>query len=1028
MRKESSNQFTEGLVCDLNPINTPNTVLTDALNATIITYDGNEFSLQNDRGNYPLENCKLKPNYIPVGVKEYGDILYIISYNPLDNHVEIGTYPSPVNIESSKIEKTSLGVDSVIAEINGSVNYSNLIENCQLHIWTTDNEGDSKLYPGDCYKVIEEESTKSPYKYEALEYYIVDENRQKYNIDDLIIKDGLMHPVSWQIPGWLAAQYRLGTFDDFIMSMRSIIAPTLGKDRFFDCELNINFQFRISDKLFLPVDKEKEKNIQADLGIEILFSNGQKEFISLSDSKFIDWYSNSKILWTNCKSVLKNVRFGDTINITATPILNISVDGTTKQIKYDSFVETYSVYFNSIGSYDDFKIGNEIWKFYIEEDAINKLYIEYNIAGPNVTNKSVQLYYRILDLNEQVLQQWKGLSGYTGITNQGVGILEFDDNFEPEGIYLLEFTFYEPNKELEEISDLVITRKLIIASQLFSDFVGEYSNFNDIDFDTWVTKYANSITANNWNISHSPNEKSDDFYQNYVWKDGDLIDSYSKKPIFNNTALNKLWNNKVFDSDKGWISSDEFKEWGDSKINFIAGKRGVEHLNIENDINALTGKLWQNTPEVKLIIKPYINTSKINFETWKRTEIKSILEKDVDVIYGKQKSYFYEQSSSEFTQISGLKRIEKIPLMWLYNRMDWKNLNENSTSKLKVGGYLDMNLQDPSSKPVLKETILQVWEENISIPNAITRAILSALGDNDFGVLGVLMHENDRMNRLIQGNTTLFATEDGNSQVLFTYLVFRQTDKNNNYAILVPFDKGLKSYWNKILANKDSGIEDWWQNESNIVLNTLHDFLKDYTDNLKICTSKNAIRKALLVNISEGEYTDLPICDIEVRTDAFSKWIYGDTGIDLLNFNSRNSLIQKFGTTVCGKLLSGSTNSIPEISFYSTTIDKANSIDLEDVFDVIDKNVSIINSSIKEPELINEDLVEQMKDNGNTKGVYWINGNTPKLIELLNRSYKNSDSNKLILNTTDIVQLYTDVGDDHNKLYLGWVENSATVE
>ena len=85
MRKESSNQFTEGLVCDLNPINTPNTVLTDALNATIITYNGNEFSLQNDRGNYPLENCRLKPNYIPVGLKEHGDILYIVSYNPLTN-------------------------------------------------------------------------------------------------------------------------------------------------------------------------------------------------------------------------------------------------------------------------------------------------------------------------------------------------------------------------------------------------------------------------------------------------------------------------------------------------------------------------------------------------------------------------------------------------------------------------------------------------------------------------------------------------------------------------------------------------------------------------------------------------------------------------------------------------------------------------------------------------------------------------------------------------------------------------------
>jgi hypothetical protein len=134
MRKESSNQFTEGLVCDLNPINTPNTVLTDALNATIITYDGNEYSLQNDRGNYPLKNCRLKPNYIPVGIKEHGDILYIVSYNPLNNHVEVGTYPSPLEVTDSKDNDTSLDVQSVLGQISGKANYSELVEKCEMKV------------------------------------------------------------------------------------------------------------------------------------------------------------------------------------------------------------------------------------------------------------------------------------------------------------------------------------------------------------------------------------------------------------------------------------------------------------------------------------------------------------------------------------------------------------------------------------------------------------------------------------------------------------------------------------------------------------------------------------------------------------------------------------------------------------------------------------------------------------------------------------------------------------------------------
>jgi hypothetical protein len=100
MRKETSNTWSDGLIMDLNPLNTPDTVLTDCLNGTIITYNGNEFSLQNDMGNYKLQNCKLSPNYIPVGLKEHGDILYIVSYNPLNKHVEVGTYPSPLQINT----------------------------------------------------------------------------------------------------------------------------------------------------------------------------------------------------------------------------------------------------------------------------------------------------------------------------------------------------------------------------------------------------------------------------------------------------------------------------------------------------------------------------------------------------------------------------------------------------------------------------------------------------------------------------------------------------------------------------------------------------------------------------------------------------------------------------------------------------------------------------------------------------------------------------------------------------------------
>ena len=51
--EESTNTFTGGLNQDLNPIATPDNVLTDAKNATFITFNGNEMSLQNDMKNWP---------------------------------------------------------------------------------------------------------------------------------------------------------------------------------------------------------------------------------------------------------------------------------------------------------------------------------------------------------------------------------------------------------------------------------------------------------------------------------------------------------------------------------------------------------------------------------------------------------------------------------------------------------------------------------------------------------------------------------------------------------------------------------------------------------------------------------------------------------------------------------------------------------------------------------------------------------------------------------------------------------------
>lgn len=106
MKKEAVNTFSEGLIMDLNPLTTPPNVMTSCLNGTIITYNGNEFVLQNDMGNGRVETAYLPAGYVPIGIKEHGGIIYVASYNPLTNKGQIGSFPSPErNISSNEISQ-----------------------------------------------------------------------------------------------------------------------------------------------------------------------------------------------------------------------------------------------------------------------------------------------------------------------------------------------------------------------------------------------------------------------------------------------------------------------------------------------------------------------------------------------------------------------------------------------------------------------------------------------------------------------------------------------------------------------------------------------------------------------------------------------------------------------------------------------------------------------------------------------------------------------------------------------------------
>ena len=1020
MRKESSNQFTEGLVCDLNPINTPNTVLTDALNATIVTYDGNEFSLQNDRGNYPLENCRLKPNYIPVGIKEHGDILYIVSYNPLDNHVEVGSYPSPMEVVgNARPNESEMTLESVIGSaeyINNSVTYSTLIENCETKIWTSNNEEDSKLYPGDEYKINEEEP--SLYKYETLEYYIIDENRQKNNISDLIEKDGKWHFLAWEYPGWLAAQYRIATFDDFIMSVRSMNIPKLGEGT-ISGDLKLNFQLRISDFLFLPTE---ENDVKTDLCIRINFEHLNESIdISLSEGKFVDWYKDSKILWFDWETHLENLKFGDTISFHATPVVKIG----EKEIVYDDFTEPQSIYLNSVGSYSDFKIGEEIWKFYIDEDDLDNLYLEYDVTGPNVTNTDVGLKYRILDLNGNSLSEWKFVDNYTGLTNQGVGILPFENGFTKEAIYVLEFCFVNPENPI--YTDTI--KKLIVASQIFSDFVGEYNNFNDITFDIWIKKYKDSIKANNWNCVYS-NSSVKSEYRNFEWRnDGNL---YVNNNTLQNSFLRDIWNSKSI-INKGILTDIEYNKIQDEKLTLVQGTQEKPIITIENDLRVLQGNLWNNTPSVTVTTSSIIES---NIKTYKRSASipNQLVINNLSIVNGQSKLYSYIKEQS-FKYVSGIEEIKTIPILYLYTTPWNKNANEGViTSIYKIGDYNadrgeKLNINTTTfTKPLLNE--YRITEGYKKTPNDVSNTIMSNLGTSQFGIMIVVT---DPWNtgvgkfQLRHGTSAVLSSagKDDADNHIFTYLVFRQNALSKT-PIFIPINHDYD------LWDKSTGVHGVTKLPLNVT--KLSNYITKLCTNIRICTEKNAVKTGNLIKIQELETTNLPICSISVGTPEFNTWNYTiseSSSINLLSFTDRNRLINKLSSRTCGNLLSGSISKIDSIEFYKTDIENINpsevtfTVSSNKNANTVQSQIVTINGQINAIE--NEaNVIDKVSTNAQTKGVYWMSGNNPKLVDLLNNSYTYSEDNILTAQSTSTADLNVYVTNDKDGIIYGLVDTNVT--
>ncbi len=171
MRKsETTNTFTGGLVMDIHPLMTPNNILTNCLNGTLVTFQGNENVLQNDMGNGRVQTANLPEGYVPLGTTSLGGIIYIVAYNPYTNKCQIGSFPSPErSIEVTKNDEITHSLE------NSDFNYSEEGGALSYYIKRAFNDN-IKFSPGDKFIIYGDTISNNYFK-----FY----NSSKYNEKDI---------------------------------------------------------------------------------------------------------------------------------------------------------------------------------------------------------------------------------------------------------------------------------------------------------------------------------------------------------------------------------------------------------------------------------------------------------------------------------------------------------------------------------------------------------------------------------------------------------------------------------------------------------------------------------------------------------------------------------------------------------------------------------------------------------------------------------------------------------------------------
>lgn len=489
-RAETTNTFNNGLVMDIHPLVAPNDSVCNALNATLITFNGNENALQCDMGNGRVETAYLPEGYIPIGTTELGGIIYIVSYNPLIDKCQIGSFPSPErNITSDEV-----GIAGVILYnsdfINNNNEITNLVVKRQLSNFTL-NPGDKFLVSGTNLESANLSYFNSngilEHKYLKLSIATIDSNGRTVYLKDLIKRPYKKGKYINIHSGTISASETIDSYRDKI-----------------GCNYDI-FNSKIAGNLYLIAELEVVDTFTVNW-----------EVIHLSDETYaVQFYFNT----TSSNGVTLSKIYTNTLNTSSGPIdmqLSIFSDNSSTTVEFPigenpsitftpcmpfgicKWLETtINIDSNLLGTG---KILNDVWQYYKEP---SQMVLSYNLDCYLGTKQSIEYvrHYFIpcTDLEEVPLENiYKNLDkyfyyeipkrkAYSGHYNSNI---TFQPRFEENNLYLVVTTVKKITEGTPEFSYLL---HWLYTNGIFNQ---EYIKQTSDNFDTISLPLEYKVTSN----------------------------------------------------------------------------------------------------------------------------------------------------------------------------------------------------------------------------------------------------------------------------------------------------------------------------------------------------------------------------------------------------------------------------------------------------------------------------------------------------------------------------------------------------